>query len=466
MSKLSKLINSPLQSSHDMLLKRLPLPAKTKAYISDIFNKYDLLESQQSQPYIYAIGFGGWRHQLSHYFKDSEVVFFSRKISYQHFVKTYRWKILRNKQASQIFIWGYKVPDFILKFIEEHNLTAYFMEDGFIRSVELGSTRAPPLSITMDQQAPYFDSRKPTDIEELLNTFDCDTVLLQRAATLIKNITTSKISKYNHTMPINIDYVYGQKDKKRILVVGQVEDDASITYGCNRPFSNNDLVKLAVEENPNAEIIYKVHPDVLNGYRDYQSSPDAVRHICKVLTEDIPLANALETIDHVYTITSLSGLEALLRGIKVTTIGAPFYSSWGLTDDRQPITRRTRNRSIEELVAICYIIYPLYFDAYNGAKAEVEDIITHIVNIKQSRQFPKSNFISSDQNSLQGIYQHYTGELYQVFRIANHFKSNEAFVVYQPLFGKYDVKICPLENFTQTIVHEGIEQPKFKRVSN
>ncbi|PIE46812.1 MAG: hypothetical protein CSA42_06515 [Gammaproteobacteria bacterium] len=49
--------------------------------------------------------------------------------------------------------------------------------------------------------------------------------------------------------------------------------------------------------------------------------------------------------------------------------------------------------------------------------------------------------------------------------MANHFKSNEAFVVYQSLFGRYEVKICPLEHFTQTIMHEGVEQPKFKQIA-
>ena len=31
--------------------------------------------------------------------------------------------------------------------------------------------------------------------------------------------------------------------------------------------------------------------------------------------------------------TSLLGFEALLRGMPVTTLGAPFYAGWGLTDD-------------------------------------------------------------------------------------------------------------------------------------
>ena len=41
-----------------------------------------------------------------------------------------------------------------------------------------------------------------------------------------------------------------EKNKKRILVIGQVEDDASIKYGCKKPITNTELVYLAYMENP------------------------------------------------------------------------------------------------------------------------------------------------------------------------------------------------------------------------
>lgn len=79
------------------------------------------------------------------------------------------------------------------------------------------------------------------------------------------------------------------------------------------------------------------------------------------LDQDVSLSDALDTVDHVYTITSLAGFEALLRGIKVTTFGCPFYSGWGLTDDRQPNERRGRKLTIDQVFA-AYILYPKYFD--------------------------------------------------------------------------------------------------------
>jgi capsular polysaccharide export protein len=60
--------------------------------------------------------------------------------------------------------------------------------------------------------------------------------------------------------------------------------------------------------------------------------------------------------------TSLAGFEALLRGKPVTTHGQPFYAGWGLTEDLCPVPRRTRRRSLDELVAVALILYPSYLD--------------------------------------------------------------------------------------------------------
>ncbi|TKT46251.1 capsular polysaccharide biosynthesis protein [Rhizobiaceae bacterium LC148] len=139
------------------------------------------------------------------------------------------------------------------------------------------------------------------------------------------------------------------------------EEDASIRFGCDRPITNNDLVRLAAAENPDASIFYKPHPDVLNRMRRQVSDPAEVSHLCTVLTRQVSLPDALDNADHVYTITSLAGFEALMRGKTVTVLGGPFYAGWGLTDDRQPLPRRGRALRLEEVFAAAYILYPSYF---------------------------------------------------------------------------------------------------------
>jgi len=49
-----------------------------------------------------------------------------------------------------------------------------------------------------------------------------------------------------------------------------------------------------------------------------------------------------------------------MRGTPVVTWGMPFYAGWGLTTDQLPFERRTRHRTIDELVAATLIVYPTY----------------------------------------------------------------------------------------------------------
>jgi capsular polysaccharide export protein len=164
-----------------------------------------------------------------------------------------------------------------------------------------------------------------------------------------------------------------------VLVIGQVEDDASIIYGSATRYNNNDIVQAAFLENPDAEIIYKPHPDVLGGHRAALSNPKDVADICTIIEGEYDLQELLASVDHVYTITSLVGFESLLRGKAVTVFGAPFYAGWGLTDDRQEIARRGRRRTLQELFAAAYILYPSYCVGSLGTAAEIEHAILALI---------------------------------------------------------------------------------------
>lgn len=61
-----------------------------------------------------------------------------------------------------------------------------------------------------------------------------------------------------------------------------------------------------------------------------------------------------------------------------------------------------------------------------------------------------------------GIYKHYKGQLYQVLGVATHSETEEAMVVYQCLYGNYDLWVRPLSMFTETVTLESGEViPRF-----
>ena len=65
-----------------------------------------------------------------------------------------------------------------------------------------------------------------------------------------------------------------------------------------------------------------------------------------------------------------------------------------------------------------------------------------------------------------GRYRHYKGNFYQVLDIARHSETLEALVVYRPLYGEGALWVRPAAMFTEMVVVDGVEQPRFARVGD
>jgi len=335
----------------------------------------------------FVFGLAPWRRHLRNWLPHRRIYRFSRRLGYLAFHAFCAPLILLHRKA-EVVVWGYKHPEFLPTFCERHGIPLVRIEDGFLRSVALGRQGAPPLSICVDRSGIYFDPTRPSDLEKIIETYDfsSDGPLMRRAEYCLERLLDSRLSKYNAAPDVDIERLCGPKTKRRILVLGQVEGDMSLVKGLEAKIDNNDLVRIAVRENPGAQVIYKPHPEVLHRTRTDppQSHPDAVRDICLVLDQDVALADALRTVDHVYTMTSLAGFEALIRGIGVTCLGAPFYAGWGATDDRQACPRRTARRTPLEIFAAAYIIYPRYLDPLTGERIELEQSLECLTSLRDS----------------------------------------------------------------------------------
>lgn len=360
---------------------------KAKAYIESAVrylfdlrrNKNFLSKLEPQHIPTFAFHFAKWKRPLlALWFPNRQFRYYPLNMA--AFEQRKLLKFIQQLPKAEIMVWG---RNYVSLFDKVTN-KIWYLEDGFIRSVELGVMHSPPMSLTIDSQTPYFDSTQASDLETLLNEypFDQDPELIEQAHSLINKMLKFGISKYNH-VPNNKRSPYGIKTRNRVLIIGQVENDASIKYGCQFPVKNNDLIRLAARENPDAEIFYKPHPDVELDHRKKLSNPEEMQHVCQILKDDFSISQTLETIDHVYTITSLAGFEAVLRNIKVTTLGCPFYSGWGLTDDRQTITRRTRCLTKEQLFAGAMMLYPKYFNYQTNKEIRIDEAMDLMIMLKR-----------------------------------------------------------------------------------
>ena len=265
---------------------------------------------------------------------------------------------------EQVLVWGSRYPELV---------SAIRVEDGFIRSSGLGSNLCRPSSLSIDPVGIYFDSRRPSALEQLLNYESIDEALLARGNRLLALLRRSRVSKYN--VGTSVPFQPPQDGRELVLVVGQVDGDASIICGSPVIRSNEQLLWAVRAAKPQAHILFKPHPDVVCGNREGTISASCLAECVDSQVIQCDLASLYPHIDELHTMTSLSGFEALVQGVKVTTWGQPFYSGWGLTRDIHPPARRERPLPLAALVCLTLAVYPRYIDWQSGLWCSPEQLI-------------------------------------------------------------------------------------------
>lgn len=63
-----------------------------------------------------------------------------------------------------------------------------------------------------------------------------------------------------------------------------------------------------------------------------------------------------------------------------------------------------------------------------------------------------------------GVYQHYKGPKYEVLDVVRHSETEEALVLYRPLYGERKLWVRPFAMFVESVVVDGAEVPRFRYV--
>ena len=310
-----------------------------------------------------AYGFSPWKKQFIASFLGFPKLYLKFK------------RYLKPSKNANVIAWGKKAKK--LKALNYQNVIT--VEDGFIRSVGLGAKLIRPCSLVFDDIGIYYDATEPSRLENLLQNFALNDAQRLRTQSLIRLLIDLNISKYNVGDLHKIDR---PAHRHVLLVIGQVEDDLSIQLGGVGIKTNLALLQKVRENNPNSFIIYKPHPDVQAGLRVGEIQPNDLLKYANQVELNASILQCLEICDELHTITSLSGFEALIRGIPVHCYGLPFYAGWGLTHDLYSCQRRTKIIDLETLVYATLVKYASY-NLIQTQKVKIplvrpEDVIQHL----------------------------------------------------------------------------------------
>lgn len=319
-------------------------------YILDHLERQKEIHASQAGPKL-LFGFPKWKARLVSRFLTCPG---EETVSTRSLKKANRW--IDKNPEGEVYTWSVgKAPKL------NETATRWSTEDGFLRSVGLGSDFHSPVSLVFDSRGIYFDAGRASDLERILQESKFSEDEIRQAGNMIQYLIENRITKYNleDSLP---GEAWPEGATPRILVPGQVEADASLTYGSVPCRSNLEFLRLVREKNPTAFIAFKPHPDLVKRLRPGEAIVEEMSGLCDVLISGLDINPWLESCDEVHTLTSQTGFEAILRGRKVTCYGIPFYAGWGLTTDMQAPERRHRKLSVEELVAGVLLRYPRYLN--------------------------------------------------------------------------------------------------------
>ncbi|MGV1756257.1 capsular biosynthesis protein [Rhizobium sp. A22-96] len=259
------------------------------------------------------------------------------------------------------------------------HLPHWYLEDGFLRSVGLGKAGAIPLSIVMDDLGLPVDANRPSRLERLIEGAGDAGAL---GSAVREQIVLNRLSKYNHLphRPPRIE----RTGKRRILLVDQVVGDVSVGRALGSEASFKKMLADGLASG--AQCLIRTHPDVMAGLRKGYLTADAAKGDAVLVDDAVSVASILEVVDEVWTVSSQFGFDALLRGLPVRCYAAPFYAGWGVTQDHYGVYtkaalagRRTKLRTVDQIAAAAFSLYPTYRDPTDWREIDVFQAIELIV---------------------------------------------------------------------------------------
>jgi Capsule polysaccharide biosynthesis protein len=119
------------------------------------------------------------------------------------------------KPARAVALWASRAPKDFVAAAERRQIPIVWVEDGFIRSVSLGSDFVPAASLVLDSRGMHYNPSVETDLQRILLKTEFDERMIRRARSLIVQLVARGITKYNlGAATLSLDL---PGDRRRIL---------------------------------------------------------------------------------------------------------------------------------------------------------------------------------------------------------------------------------------------------------
>lgn len=293
-------------------------------------------------------------------------------------------RLLKSRHPElNIVVWGNKASGKKpAKLANKMDLKLLRLEEGVLAYLGHPAEGDSRFSLVLDRNGMYYDARNKSDFYQMLDTQVLDEQQRRRVKQVLSFIRHHKISKYNHSPCLfEPDLLNSMRflEDKSVLVVDQSYGDASISGALADASSFERMLDSAVEDNPDAQILLKLHPDTLLGSKHGQFSKEIIASFenagGKIIKDEVPTSQLLEYVEKVYTVSSQTGFEALIREKEVHCFGMPFYAGYGLTYDRIEAIHPRKPQDLETLAYCMFFSYTSYIDPESGQACELEQLL-------------------------------------------------------------------------------------------
>lgn len=280
-----------------------------------------------------------------------------------------RGRVRRGAESVDAVVgWGFKPTAAAARaFARREGIRYVALEDGFLRSAGNARAKPPPISIVLDDRGVYYEASGPSRLEALVAKAAADPAALVLGDRVRRRLLELKLTKYNTVSGAEADRLVPRR--KRVMIVDQTFNDQAVAGAGADSSTFARMIADALAAHAVADILVKVHPDVLAGRARGYLATQAQACGIDLLADPVNPHDLFDRVDEIWTVSSGLGFEAALAGRTVRLYGAAFYAGWGLTrDDRiAPEVRALYDRRrcpvpVEALACAALVHYPRYAD--------------------------------------------------------------------------------------------------------